>query len=247
MKKKQFIPPLSKMKDPNGVLWLDQKGTPHNSLLAEQYHKLLKQELDLDVVASNAYLVPDEAHLALQLVIQLWIVDSTLSALQIETPGDFASGSTLCDGAVTCLLRILTEKGITLPQIKCEKEENKEGLPHWLSIRSYERELYNILMIKALKDINNLIRMRFPCSNVECKFTSLERQYNTRKLVFLFRSQHDADRAKRDGILDKLLEDSYKIIQKHDVWGMMPRQKYAPPIISMDQYSGEKLFYLLRD
>ncbi len=250
MKEQKYIPELSRV-DRYGSLWLDEKDCPCNTPLAERYHKLLGDELRLNVVGSHAYFALD------QLSIHLWISKSNPDSFQVETPFHTRTGDELCDRAVECLKRILSEEGVFLPsreQILAEYAKRnqsfaKEGPDSCLYIYSYDWEIYSTFMYEAKEEINRLIRRRFAYWDVECMFTTTEsfRVYENQKHVFVFRCQYDIERAKRDGILDTLLEEAYKIVKKHDKHGTVTRETYDPDIVSRDRFSGEMLFNMARD
>ncbi len=246
-----WIPELSRMVDPVGILWLDEMDVPHNSPLAERYHELLKQELGIDVVASHAC-IPIS-----QLVIHLWITKKDPVFRKTEVPEEAVSGDKFCDCAVRCLKQLLAENDIFLPsreqllaQPQLPKSYIEQRIPDaCLCVYSYEREIYNYFMHSAKDEINQLIRRRFAYWDVECMFTTTEsfRVCENQKHIFMFRCQYDIEHAKRDGILDTLLEEAYKIVKKHDKHGTVTRETYDPDIVSRDRFSGEMLFNMARD
>lgn len=225
------------------LLWIDKNGCPFNSPLAEWYHRRLERTVGMTVRASYAVSVGD------RLFIRLW-VDEKSARGKVKMPHTrLVEGDPLCDSATRCLREVLGEQGITLPtpkprKVKNEETGEEENVPGaFVYVHSFDRILWEITMADSVKDINRVFRHRFSFWCAGCIFASFKNEPEVENHIFLFRCQYDIERAERDGILTKMIDAAYEIVQKHDKHGLVSRESYQPVIWSEDQYGVRQLQY----
>lgn len=215
-------------------IYLDGKYRPVNSAYAEKFHTIIKSDLGITVIGSRVTCTQDGS-----LMMNLYSkTDEVTSALWGDNRflSCIDKYPQIVKDVILCLQKAVSEFGIAFP----------EEITHLnFALQSFEDYATDTLLYDTTRRVSKALKVKFGYNVFVYggRFTEKSRQSSH---LFMFETKYDVERVKREGLLEKMIDEAYNSIYEIDEGRTLVRDKYDVIVKSKDQYSKEELFLLSR-
>lgn len=233
-------------------------GKVHNSKEADIFHKKVKEKLGISCVSSILRGLFNDTHTFGTLYISVDDNEASEKVLNHKTYKHIRCDSDFFHTVIDLLLESLKEENPSAYSIvstlyNMEKTRYEAGTygTVYLSIDfgSFSRTLMNEIYGSSSVEIDTMFKNQFPqYQHLTCCCYSLSEYDTFADHLFLFFTPSDLEKARSSGDLEKMIKESYAIVEKNDHLGLFTEDIYRSKlqVDSRRNFTKDDLFCMLR-